>query len=372
MKIVHVITKCDYGGAQTVVRELALEQQRRGNQVFVITGQLGPVATQLSSAGISVVVEPHLIHAIAPGQDRLAVQGLRTTLKALDPDLVHTHSSKGGLVGRLAASRLGVAAVYTAHGWPFQRGAPVSQRIMSFAGEWAAARTDAHVVCVASSERRLAQRLRIVPEKRLHLVGNGIGHRDESPRPPAAKPAHLELVMVARLASPKRQDVLIDALRELPDVGVTFVGDGSNRERLVDRARSIEDRVRFVGYADADAYLASSHAAVLLSDYEGLPLSVIEAMRHGLPVITNRLPGVADAIKHCRNGLTCELSATSVAAAVDVLRDDGVRSHMGAAARDDWRAHFTAEAMADGYDGVYRAVRSSKPKPERRSPTAAR
>lgn len=360
MRIVHVITKCDYGGAQTVVRELALEQQRRGHQVSVITGQLGPVATELSSAGVPVAVETHLIHAISPRLDRLAVRGLSATLRTLDPDLVHTHSSKGGLVGRLVASRLDVAAVYTAHGWPFQRGAPISQRIMSFAGEWAAARTDAHVVCVASSERQLAQRLRIVPERRLHLVANGIGHRDESPRSPAAKSTGLELVMVARLSSPKRQDLLIDALGDLPDVSVTFVGDGSNRDRLVDRARPIADRVRFVGYADSDPYLASSHAAVLLSDYEGLPLSVIEAMRQGLPVITNRLPGLVDAIEHGRNGLTCELSATSVAAAIEMLRDDGLRTGLGAAASDHWRARFTAESMADGYERVYESARSGR------------
>ena len=359
MRIVHVITKCDYGGAQTVVRELAFEQQRRGHDVSVISGLLGPVATELRSAGIPVSVEPDLIHAIAPRTDRLAVRGLCATLSKLDPDLVHTHSSKGGLVGRLAASRLELAAVYTAHGWPFQRGASIGQRITSFAGEWAAARTDAHVVCVASSERRLAQRLRIIPKRRLHLVPNGIGHRDEAPRSGAARTSRLELVMVARLSSPKRQDVLIDALRELPDVNVTFVGDGSRREHLIDRARQLGDRARFVGYAGCDPYLASSHAAVLLSDYEGLPLSVIEAMRYGLPVITNRLPGLLDAIEHGRNGLTCELSAEGVAAAIDTLRDNDVRTRLGAAARDDWCARFTAEAMADGYERVYRAVASS-------------
>ncbi len=360
MRIVHVITKCDYGGAQTVVRELALEQQRRGHQVSVITGLLGPVATELSSAGIPVAVEPLLIHAIAPRTDRLAVRGLFALLRALDPDLVHAHSSKGGLVGRLAASRLDLAAVYTAHGWPFQRGASIGQRITSFAGEWAAGRTDAHVVCVAASERRLARRLRVVPKRRLHLVANGIGPRDESPRSPAAKTNGLELVMVARLSSPKRQDLLIDALRELPDVRVTFVGDGSRREQLADRARPLGDRVRFVGYASSDSYLASAHAAVLLSEYEGLPLSVIEAMRQGLPVITNRLPGLVDAIEHGRNGLTCELSDASVGAAIEKLRDDGVRSRLGAAAQADWRAHFTAEAMADGYEQVYESARSDR------------
>ena len=189
-------------------------------------------------------------------------------------------------------------------------------------------------------------------------MANGIGHRDETPRARSAKTDGLELVMVARLASPKRQDVLIDALRELPDVSVTFVGDGSNRDRLVDRAKQLGGRVRFVGYADADPYLVSSHAAVLLSDYEGLPLAVVEAMRQGLPVITNRLPGLADAIEHGRNGLTCELSASSVAAAIEILRNDAVRTRLGAAAQADWRAHFTAETMADGYARVYESARS--------------
>lgn len=358
MRIVHVITKCDYGGAQTVVRELVLEQVRRGHHVSVITGRLGPVASELGAAGIDVSLEPELVHPIAPRTDRRAVRSLASRLGAIRPDVVHTHSSKGGLVGRLAASRVGLAAVYTAHGWPFQRGASPRQRAVSFAGEWAAARTKAHIVCVTSYERNLARRLRLAPDSRLHVVANGIGRRQEAHPSSTARSGRLELIMVARLSSPKRPDVLIDAVRTLPDVGVTFVGDGVLRPNLEAHAQGLGDRVRFTGYAEPSAFYASAHGAVLLSDYEGLPLAVIEAMRLRLPVITNRLPGVVDAIEHRRNGLLCDLTPHSVAAAIDELRDEGVRSRLGAAAYSDWQRRFTAEAMTDGYDRVYDAVLS--------------
>ncbi len=359
MRIVHVITKCDYGGAQTVVRELALEQRRRGHEVSVITGLLGPVAGELRTAGIDVVLDPSLVHALAPAGDFRAVRSIRERLRMLSPDVVHTHSSKGGLVGRVAARTLDTAVVYTAHGWPFQRGAATTQRLVSFGGEWAAGRTNAHVVCVSNAELRLARRLRIVPESRLHLVHNGVGHEAEAePVRPVGSPC-LELVMVARLSSPKRPDVLLEAVSRRSDVAVTFVGDGLLRRELEHRAVPLGDRVRFVGVTEPAPYLGAAHVAVLLSDYEGLPLSVIEAMRQRLPVLTNHLPGVVDAIEHQHNGIVCALSVPDVVAALETLQDDELRVRLGAAARKTWRERFTAEAMTDGYDTVYRIARSA-------------
>ncbi len=100
MHLVHVITKCDYGGAQTVVRELALEQASRGHEVSVITGVVGPVSDELRAAGVHVEHEPALAHAIHLRHDWKALRHLTERVERLGPDLAHTHSSKAGFLGR--------------------------------------------------------------------------------------------------------------------------------------------------------------------------------------------------------------------------------------------------------------------------------
>ncbi len=363
MHILHIITKCDYGGAQTVLREMACEQQRRGNRVSVVTGTLGPVSKNLATLGISVHQEPALVHAIHPMQDRIALRRLVEWLEQLGPDLVHTHSSKGGLLGRRAARQVGIPVVYTAHGWPFQRGAAPAQRVASFAAEWFSARSTGPIVCVSSADLALAKSSRLCSAHRLHLVHNGVGKDDQSD---SFSKSHstptqsgLDLLMIARFAAPKRQDIVLDALALLPEnIRVTFAGDGLNLAAMRTRAASFGDRVNFVGVIEPGPLLQNSDALVLASDYEGSPMSVIEAMRAGLPVVTNRLPGIGDAVRDGTTGLICDLNPESFASTILLLTNPVLRARLGREGRLDWARRFTAGAMVDGYDAVYaRALR---------------
>ena len=354
MKIVHVITKLDVGGAQSVVRELALHQQTDGNLVTVITGTIGPVATLLQDAQIEVLHHEGLTHAIDPLQDRRAGVRLQSMLRDIGPDLVHSHSSKTGLLGRQAAKQLDLPSVYTAHGWPFQKGAPLKQRILSWGGETSAGRSGGHIVCVTSSDFALAAKLRLAPPSRVHLVPNGIGTEPIE----QCQQSHdaFTVVMVARFASPKRHDLVVQAMRLLPRrIRVVFIGDGPRMASAKRRAAALGDRIVFEGAGDPTDWLSRSSAFVLMSDYEGLPMSILEGMRAGLPVIANDLPGVRDAVTDGVEGLLVQKSALGLATALRSLSTNvELAADLGRAAQRRWVSDFRSNTMADRYFEIYR------------------
>ena len=354
--VVHVITKLDYGGAQSIARSLLLEQRARGHKVAIISGLLGPIADDLRACGILVIQEPRLVHHVSLTHDRDAVAGVAATLRRLGADVVHAHSSKGGVVGREASRRLGVPAVYTAHGWPFQPGAAVRQRVVSFAGEWIASKRHGDVVCVAASELELARKLRIASPDRLHLVHNGVGHRSE-PAPTAAPVREgLRIVMVARFAPPKRHDLLIDAVRAIPSATAVLVGAGRDLAAAQSRAADLGERVRFVGYTDPSPYINDADVVVLLADYEGLPVTVLEAMRAKRAIVVNQLPGLADVVVDGISAEICSLTVTSLVGALRRLSDPILRADLADVAHGVWRSRFTIGDMADGYERVYAKV----------------
>lgn len=361
MHVTHIITKCDYGGAQSVLRELATEQLRRGHTVTVVTGTLGAASEAIEAAGATIVRLPTLGRSLHLWRDTTALKELVTALRRLRPDVVHTHSSKGGLLGRLAARRLGLPVIYTAHGWPFQKGASRSQRVQSFAGEWLAARVDGPVVCVTRADLALARRSHVCNPDRLHLVHNGLGRTGSLPPSQHGEGKEtFELVMVARFAPPKRHDVVLEALSFVnSSIKLTFVGDGDQLEVARAQAAPLRERVRFVGQCDdPTAYLDRADVLVLLSDYEGLPMSIIEAMRVGIPVIANRLPGLVDAVEDGVTGLLIDRTPQSLAKAVERLAADrSFAASLGSAGRQRWTRSFTAEHMADGYEIIYEQAR---------------
>jgi glycosyltransferase involved in cell wall biosynthesis len=357
MHIVHVITKFDVGGAQTVVRDLANMQVASGHQVTVYTGKLGPASDAAGESGATVELLHELRHEISPRTDRLALRRLTGLFGSDRPSVVHTHSSKGGLVGRWAARRAGVPSVYTAHGWPFQPGAAVAQRLSSFAGEFVGSRLGELVVCVSESERKNAIRLRVVAANNSTVIHNATMPftRIRDDRSDALSTDPFTVVMVARFAPPKRHDLLIGALDMLPPgVGVVFVGDGPGEGAVKALAARFGSRIEFAASNDVEASLLRADAFVMVSDYEGLSISMLEAMSAGLPVVVNRLDGAAEAFEHGVQGLFVDLTPASIAAGVQRLVDDrSAAETMGANARRRWQDRFSAERMHADYLRVY-------------------
>lgn len=371
LRVLLVITRGERGGAQVHVRDLVagLQHETEGQAgvvVEVVVGEGGFLADALAALGVVVHVEPVLQRAVHPLRDLAAVRMLRRHVRRFGPHLVHTHSTKAGLVGRLAGWSLGVPVLHTAHAWSFSDGLSWQRRAMAIPLEVAAGRITTHVIGVSEADRRLALKWHVVPHERVSVVHNGVG--DVPQRARAGADEVPVVVMVARLAPPKDPVLLIDALAGISEPWkLRIVGDGPLRadvEAAVAR-HGLADRVSLLGVrSDVPDQLAQGHIFVLASKQEGFPLAILEAMRAGLPVVASDVGGVAEAVVHDQTG------ALVARGQVELLRealrcrltDPERRAREGAAGRAAFEARFAVPQMVRQTLNIYRSTALSSKK----------
>ena len=367
MRILYVVTRADaVGGASIHVRDLAREMIARGHAVIVLTGGEGPVTDLLRAADVPYHPLKRLRRSIHPVRDLLAARELAAAVRAFAPDIVSVHTAKAGWIGRAVAARLGIPAIYTAHGWP------VGDRMGPRAGvlfEWAerlASRWTPAIVCVCEAERDLALQKRMARADRLHIVYNGVHDVSADLRADvgAAPP---RIVSVARLEAPKDPVTLLRALGSIRSQPweLDLVGDGPLEPELrrLAAAVGIADRVRFLRYVREPAeVLARAQLFVLSSRSEGFPRSVLEAMRAGLPVVASAVGGIPEAVTNGIEGLLVPRGDPgALAAALSGLLADGKwREQMGLRARQTYEERFRFERMADETEAVYKEFTQAK------------
>jgi len=360
MKIVHVITKAERGGAQVHVLGLIRHQLSSGQEVFLLVGDTGYLADEARQAGAEVIICEEIIHPLRPWHDYRATRQLARRLKALSPDLVHAHSSKAGLLARLACRSISIPCLFTAHGWAFSEGAPKKRRLIAKLAESTCARLGHSIVNVSTYDRDLALRNKVGLAAQHRVIHNGLPDIPELSAEGGA--TNGAIVMVARFAAPKRQDSLIRALSLLPaSVRLRLIGDGPHRAECEELARQlgVMERVDFVGDSDEVArLLAEASMFVLLSDHEGLPLTIIEAMRTGLPVVASAVGGIPELVEDGVTGILLrEPSPEAVAAALKTLLDNPeCARQMGRLGRERFLSHFTEQQMLNKLDALYAEI----------------
>ena len=352
LNIVQIVTRTDsIGGAQVHVRDLALGLIRDGHQVTVLAGGTGPFAKELEAHNIRYQPLCHLVRPIRPLTDLRALIELRSALKSIGPDLVATHSSKAGWLGRLAARSLNMPVVFTAHGWAFTDGVPEKERRLFLMAERLAGRLADRIITVSEFDRSLALRYGVASEDKVVAVHNGVADVAEGLLARAdCSPPHI--IMVARFDEQKDHRTLLRALARLSELPWTLelVGDGGLRPHMEALAAQlgIADRVRFAGVSQAVAErLARAQLFVLISRWEGFPLTILEAMRAGLPVVASDVGGVREAVVDGETGFL--VPREDVDALAKRLRtlilDASLRRRMGGLGRQRFLQEFTFERM---------------------------
>jgi glycosyltransferase involved in cell wall biosynthesis len=302
MRIVHIITRSDnVGGAQIHVRDLSVTALEQGHRVTVLTGGVGPFTEDLSEHGVPWVSIPRLARPIHPLNDWLAFGQIRKALRRLQPAVTSAHSSKAGLLGRLAAWSLGRPVIFTAHGWAFHPSLPRHQALLYRKVETLGAKFAKRIITVSEFDRQLALRSGVAPAHKLVTVHNGIPDVPVTLRA-AADGMVPRLIMVARFEAPKDHRTLFQALAGLRDMPweLDLIGDGPLLGDAENQAAAlgISERVRFWGSRkDVAERLAKSDVFLLLSDREGFPISILEAMRAGLPVVASAVGGIPEAVE---------------------------------------------------------------------------
>jgi glycosyltransferase involved in cell wall biosynthesis len=361
MKIVQVLTRGDVlGGAQAHVRALSLELCKLGHEVTVITGRPGIFTDQLRRAGIPWREISTLVRPLRPHLDAAALLQLWRALDELKPDLVCAHTAKAGSLGRAAARLHHLPSVFTPHGWSMLDRTSMQPNPLYCWAESLAARMGTRVINVCEFERQYAQRLGVCPAASLDVVLNGIAETaQERLRPIEAQPP--VMAMVARFVPQKDHRTLIQALSGLLGMNwcLLLVGAGELQPAVAAQIETagMSNRVRILPpETNVERLLMEAQMFVLSTHFEALPISILEAMRAGLPVVATDVGGIHESVRNEETGLLAppgDVEGLRYALA-RMISGPALRLTFGREGRRLWSNQFTAGAMAARTVEVYR------------------
>jgi glycosyltransferase involved in cell wall biosynthesis len=359
-RLLVVITLSETGGAQKYV-SLLVAGVAREYEVIVAAHGHGPLEAQVRASGARYVSLRHLRRSIRPWRDALALVELFRLFQRERPQIVHANSSKAGVVARLAAwlARVPIR-VFTVHGWAFSAHSGIASAGYLWADRLMRPLTS-FTICVSESDRRQGLRAATCVEKRSEVIRNAVALPDR-PADPTRRETPV-LVSVGRFQHPKDFLTLLRALSRLdPETyRAELVGDGPLRGEIEAELRllGLERTVGLRGeIPDVDRVLVSADIFVLSSDSEGLPMSILEAMAAGLPVVATAVGGVPECVDDGVTGLLVPArDPQSFADALTALLDDPERRRaMGEAGRARARTSFGLAAFVDAHAQLYRRL----------------
>ena len=371
-------------GVQRVSLDELRSLDRASYLPHLICKEPGPLSEQATAAGAACHFVPELVRPISPRADLRALWQLVRLLRRLRPQVLHTHSSKTGILGRVAArlSRVPVV-VHTVHGFAFPFAESRLTRAIYHALEYIGGQLCDALVVLNEADRQFAiEKLHLRPEK-VHLMPNGIdvsrfGALSEEQRQAARRDLFPDdsdefvwIGMVGRLWRQKNPECLVLAAVELHRRGcrgfrVLVIGDGDLRgdlEALIDR-HGVGGTVRLLGWReDVPRLLGALDIFALPSRWEGLPLAIIEAMATGLPVVASDIPGNRDLVDEGVDGhLFGDDDAIGLADRLQALIANRERAKaMGAAGRAKALREYSLQRRTDRVDALYRRLLNTPP-----------
>lgn len=348
MKLLTVIPVMGVGGAEAVAGALSADARARGHDVRLASSG-GFRADAAAAAGVVRVDLPLEGRRVA--DLARSVRRLRAAVRTDRPDVVHAHNVKASVVARAAVGRA-VPVLATLHGVPGSE-LPAAARILRHSADRVAA------VSPFVAEQLAGHGF---PAARITVVENTIAPLRRHPREAARERLGLAggvpvVLCLARMVDQKRHDLLVGAWTRVPTDAVLLVaGDGPNRpavEELVRRHR-MTDRVRLLGdRTDVDWLLSAADLVVLPTDWEGLPISLLEAMGTGVPVLVSRVGGVVETLGEAVRLVEPGSVAALAEGLVELLGDSALRTALGRRGQELFASRYGAASMTDAYHDLY-------------------
>ena len=382
LKICHVITRMIVGGAQENTLYTILGHLQKGYSVTLVTGpspgREGKLLQNVDFPPFEIVEQPHLVRELSPFDDWKACRELERFFRERKFDVVHTHSSKAGILGRIAARRAGVpVVVHTVHGQAFTPYEKPWKNFIYRVAERIAARRSDRIFAVAQAMIDQCVEAKVAPRELYKVVYSGMDTRqfaDSRPDPELRRELGIPegarvIAVVARLFPMKGYEYVIPAFaglsREFPDLRLLVVGDGPMYDALHRQIGELglTGRVHFAGLVPPDhvhRYLALAGMLWHLSLREGLPRSVVQALASGIPAVGFRLDGTPEVVLDGETGYCVEPENVSgvMEATRRILTTPGLSRSMGENGRRlvlerfDW--HRMAEILEQEYLELYR------------------
>jgi len=372
-RLLRVITRLAVSGVSTHVTLANQGLTRRGWETLLVHGRVQPDELEIDLPIDDVRTHriPALARPIDPLDDTRAGLELLKVLRSFRPDIIHTHHSKAGLIGRSTALLAGVPRVHTFHGHVFE-------------GYFGRRSSDAIVMAERVLATRTSRLIALGPLQRDDLLGRGIGRPDrfdivplgldldrfgsidraDARRRLGIGPETLAVVMIGRIVPIKRVDRLLRAFDSLhavrPEAHLYVIGDGSERLALEAQAASagLGGAVTFLGWRnDSSSWYAAADLVALSSDNEGTPLTLIEAAAAGRPVVATAVGGVPDVVADGETGLLAPADDGPGLgdALIRLAGDPELAARFGAAAPAR-AARFGVARLVDDLDAIYRKV----------------
>lgn len=378
MRICHVITRLIIGGAQenTVLTCEGLSQ--RGHEVTLVSGPTdgpeGSLIARVQAGGYRHVEVADLVRAVRPWRELRARRSLRELFRALRPEVVHTHSSKAGILGRLAARDAGTPAiVHTIHGMSFNRTQPWPVRAAYAALERHCAAFTDRIVTVAGAMIAQSVAAGVCRAEQMETIYSGMEIERFAPTVHDRRRVRAELGVgdehvvvgtVARLFRRKGYEQLLPIMARAaannPLLRFVWVGDGAQRgtyEREL-RRLGLAERTRLTGLVapeEVARLLAGFDILAHPSQWEGLPRVVVQALLMEVPVVAFDIDGTPEVVLDGQTGRLIGLNRLDefAAAVIQLASDDGLRRRLGASGREHCVRRFDWREMVARLDALY-------------------
>lgn len=382
MKILYFVTQSELGGAQTYVLDLVKNLDKKHEIVvaFGEQGKNGELANRLKPTNAVYYTIPHLIRAINPYYDTIALFEMIKLIKRIKPDIVHLNSSKISILGSCAAlfchlfnREKKARFIYTVHGWVFNEPLPLWKRLFYKYAEKFSSITKEKLICVSDYDREVAIKNYIAPLEKLITIHNGRDTINFLPRTEARRKlqelfpdqglSENEIIIgtIANFYKTKGYEHFLSAVSRLIIEGsklkVVAIGEGPERkdiEKLI-KAYRLENIFLLTGRVDGAELLRAFDVYICSSVKEGLSYTIIEAMQAGLPIIATKVGGNTELISNGITGKTIESHDSEALAEEirDLLNEPEFGRVLGENAKDKALKEFGLQRMVRLTEKVY-------------------
>ena len=369
IKVMQIIARMNVGGPAVLVADLMRSLDSQKFSTVLVTGYcdenesdyLDEVAHDVAAVRI-----PGLGRSVSPLKDLGAFFLLIKEIRKFKPDVIHTHTAKAGVLGRLAGliARPQAKRVHTFHGHLLHSYFSSGKTRLVISLEKVLGFITYKFVAIGNVVKNDLVRAGIAPESKFEVIYPGLQELDRYPQAQAQSALGLDLskkyvVFVGRLTSIKRPERLIDLARFLkdkyPDSWLLIAGAGELLESLSAQAEKEVLPVNFFGWRkDIGAILSASDIAVLCSDNEGIPLTLIQASQAGLPIVSTDVGSVSDIVISGTTGLLTAVSSEGLIQGVATLLDEPeLGRRFGKAGEERAKEFFSSRAMVERHQRLY-------------------
>ena len=372
IRVLHIVTRMNTGGVAVLLANLIRNFDPKEIHAKLVVGSCdGSEEDYLEKIATDVpfVKIPELQRAISPAKDFAALFALIGELRKFKPDVIHTHTSKAGLLGRFAALIAAPKAkrVHTFHGHLLEGYFSKFKTTLLVKSELLLAKKTHRLIAMGNQVKKDLLNVGIGTESQYSVFFPGLIRAKFIPKLQARSELNLEqdsiyCLFVGRLTQIKRPDRLLDAVSELKarnvEVKLLIAGDGELKDSVSSRISGENLPVTMLGWQkDTSAAFSAADIMVLCSDNEAVSLVLIEGSQHSLPLVSTDVGSVSDVVIDHSTGYLTESSAVALADAIEKLvRDTQLRQLMGEAGKARAEQYFSLERMIKDHSDLYRSL----------------